>query len=57
MPRYEGRPELTWTNKHERLPASQDGSYEWLLASDYRVAEVRLLSDLRRHNRGAGLSG
>ena len=57
MPRYEGRPELTGTNKHERLPASQDGSYEWRRASDYRVAEVRLLSDLRRHNRGADLSG
>ncbi len=46
MPRYEGRLELTWTNKHERLLAHDDGSYEWLPASDYRVAEVRLLRQL-----------
>ncbi len=46
MPRYEGRLELTWTNKHERLLAHEDGSYEWLPSSDYRVAEVRLLRDL-----------
>ncbi len=45
MPRYEGRLELTWTNKHERLLADADGSYEWLSPTDYRVAEVRLLSD------------
>lgn len=43
MPRYEGRLELTWTNKHLRLLAHEDGSYEWLEPSDYRVAEVRLL--------------
>ena len=47
MPRYEGRLELTWTNKHERLLAHEDGSYEWLPASDYRVAEVRLLHDVK----------
>jgi adenine-specific DNA-methyltransferase len=46
VPRYEGRLELTWTNKHERLLAHDDGSYEWLAASDYRVAEVRLLDDV-----------
>lgn len=46
MPRYEGRLELTWTNKHERLLAHDDGSYEWLPPSDYRVAEVRLLHDV-----------
>ncbi|RZU33398.1 site-specific DNA-methyltransferase [Blastococcus saxobsidens] len=46
MPRYEGRLELTWTNKHERLLAHDDGSYEWLPASDYRVAEVRLLRNI-----------
>ncbi len=44
---YEGRLELTWTNKHLRLLAHEDGKYEWLPASDYRVAEVRLL-----HNAG-----
>jgi hypothetical protein len=42
VPKYEGRLELTWTNKHERLLAHEDGSYEWLSPSDYRVAEVRL---------------
>jgi adenine-specific DNA-methyltransferase len=42
---YEGRLELTWTNKHLRLLAHDDGSYEWVPASDYRVAEVRLLRD------------
>ena len=46
MPSYEGRLELTWTNKHLRLLAHEDGSYEWLDPSDYRVAEVRLLNDV-----------
>lgn len=46
-PRYEGRLELTWTNKNLRLLAHEDGSYEWVPPSDYRVAEVRLL-----HNAG-----
>lgn len=45
MPRYEGRLELTWTNKHLRLLAHDDGTYEWVPPSDYRVAEVRLLHD------------
>jgi adenine-specific DNA-methyltransferase len=35
--------ELTWTNKALRLLAHEDGSYEWVSHSDYRVAEVRLL--------------
>lgn len=43
---YEGRLELTWTNKHLRLLAHEDGSYEWLNPSDYRVAEVRLFRDM-----------
>lgn len=46
MPRYEGRLELTWTNKEQRLLAQEDGSYEWLPPYDYRVAEVRLLNDV-----------
>jgi adenine-specific DNA-methyltransferase len=37
--RYEGRLELTWTNKHLRLLAHEDGSYEWVPPSDYRVAD------------------
>ena len=45
LPTYEGRVELTWTNKTERLLADPDGSYEWVSPSDYRVAEVRLLYD------------
>lgn len=40
-----GRLELTWTNKHLRLLAHEDGSYEWVDPSDYRVAEVRLLRE------------
>ncbi len=46
MPKFEGRLELTWTNKHLRLLAHEDGSYEWVGPSDYRVAEVRLLHDV-----------
>jgi adenine-specific DNA-methyltransferase len=45
MSEHEGRLELTWTNKHRRLLAAEDGSYQWLAAADYRVAEVRLLHD------------
>ncbi len=48
MPRYEGQLALTWTNKDQRLLAHEDGSYEWLPPSDYRVAEVRLLRDLHK---------
>ncbi|NNN10221.1 MAG: site-specific DNA-methyltransferase [Acidimicrobiaceae bacterium] len=46
MPDYQGRLELTWTNKQLRLLAHEDGSYEWVSPSDYRVAEVRLLHDV-----------
>ena len=45
MGTYEGRLELTWTNKALRLLAHDDGSYEWVKPSDYRIAEVRLLRD------------
>lgn len=45
MTEYEGRLELTWTNKALRLLAYEDGSYRWVPPSDYRVAEVRLLHD------------
>jgi len=45
LPTYEGRLELTWTNKSLRLLAHEDGAYEWVSPSDYRVAEVRLLHD------------
>jgi adenine-specific DNA-methyltransferase len=43
--RYEGRLELTWTNKDLRLLARDDGRYTWVPPADYRVAEVRLLGD------------
>ena len=46
MSGYDGRLELTWTNKHLRLLAHEDGRYEWVPPSDYRVAEVRLLDDV-----------
>lgn len=46
MARYEGRLELTWTNKDQCLLAHEDGSYEWLPPADYRVAEVRLLAEI-----------
>lgn len=42
---YHGRLELTWTNKDLRLLTREDGSYQWVKPSDYRVAEVRLLND------------
>ncbi|HCG01900.1 MAG TPA: hypothetical protein DEV93_15320 [Chloroflexi bacterium] len=45
VPDYHGRLELTWTNKDLRLLAHEDGRYEWLPSSDYRVSEVRLLHD------------
>jgi adenine-specific DNA-methyltransferase len=48
VPTYDGRLELTWTNKSLRLLARDDGSYEWVSPADYRVAEVRLLHDLAR---------
>ena len=41
----EGRLELTWTNKPLRLLAHDDGAYESVQPSDYRVAEVRLLHE------------
>lgn len=46
MQQYEGRLELTWTNKHLHLLATEDGGYEWVPATDYRVAEVRLLHNV-----------
>lgn len=42
----EGRLELTWTNKQQRLLSHEDGSYEWTLPGDYRTSEVRLLHDV-----------
>jgi adenine-specific DNA-methyltransferase len=45
--RYRGRLELTWTNKDQRLLASEDGSYVWVSPADYRVSEIRLLHSAR----------
>ena len=47
-PKPVGRLQLTWTKKHLRLLAQEDGSYEWVEPSDHRVAEVRLLRDAGR---------
>ena len=46
MSAYEGRLELTWTNKTLRLLANDEGGYEWVAPADYRVAEVRLLDEV-----------
>jgi adenine-specific DNA-methyltransferase len=43
---YSGRLELTWTNKDMRLLAHEDGRYEWVPSTDYRVAETRLLHNV-----------
>jgi len=43
---HSGKLELTWTNKHLRLLADEEGGYTWVPPSDYRVAEVRLLHDV-----------
>ncbi len=43
--RYSGTLELSWTNKHLHLLAEEDGAYQWVAPSDYRVAEVRLLDE------------
>lgn len=42
----DGRVELTWTNKNQRLLSHEDGSYEWTVPGDYRTSEVRLLHDV-----------
>jgi adenine-specific DNA-methyltransferase len=47
-PQPHGRLELTWTNKDLRLLATEDGSYEWVRPSDFRVAEVHLLHEVER---------
>jgi len=47
--KYQGRLELTWTNKHKRLLAQPDGTYEWVTPADYRVAEIRLLQPTETH--------
>ncbi len=46
MAGYEGRLELTWTNKSLRLLAHEDGTHEWVSPTDCRVAEVGLLHDV-----------
>ncbi|MGI9112692.1 MAG: hypothetical protein ACR2GT_10955 [Gaiellaceae bacterium] len=41
-----GKLALTWTNKHLRLLADEEGGYRWVPPADFRVAEVRLLHDV-----------
>ena len=46
----DGKVELTWTNKAQRLISHEDPStkppYAWVRASDFRVAETRLLEEV-----------
>ena len=44
-----GRLELTWSNKHQRLLAHDDVTYEWVDPADWRVSEVRLLDEVATH--------
>ncbi|WP_186313722.1 site-specific DNA-methyltransferase [Paenarthrobacter nicotinovorans] len=44
---YQGRLELTWTNKDRRLLAHDGGdTFEWVDPHDHRVAEIRLLNSV-----------
>lgn len=43
--RLQGRLELTWTNKDQRLFSHGEDTYEWTTPDDHRVSEVRLLCD------------
>jgi adenine-specific DNA-methyltransferase len=38
---------LTWANKQLRLLSHENGTYEWVDPSDFRVSEVRLLNDVK----------
>jgi hypothetical protein len=46
----DGKVELTWTNKAQRLISHEDPStkppYAWVRTSDFRVAETRLLEEV-----------
>jgi adenine-specific DNA-methyltransferase len=42
----EKRLTLNWWNKHLRLLANDDGTYEWVEPTDFRVSEVRLLHNV-----------
>lgn len=48
----EGKVELTWTNKHQRLitleTATAGPPYRWVSPADYRAAEIRLLKEVAR---------
>jgi adenine-specific DNA-methyltransferase len=47
-----GKVELTWTNKSQRLVTFEEPGtglpYDWVSPTDYRVAEVRLVSEVAR---------
>ncbi len=51
---FKGSLRLDWTNRDDRLLTKPDGQYTWVHESDYRVAEVRLLHDLRVHGEISG---
>jgi adenine-specific DNA-methyltransferase len=45
--KHTGALALTWSNKHLRLLSHENGTYEWVDPSDFRVSEVRLLNDVK----------
>ncbi len=45
--KHSGALALTWTNKQLRLLSHENGTYEWVDPSDFRVSEVRLLNDVK----------
>lgn len=44
---HSGALALTWANKQLRLLSHENGTYEWVEPTDFRVSEVRLLNDVR----------
>ncbi len=46
--KHSGALGLTWANKSLRLLAHDEGNYEWVDPSDFRVSEVRLLHSVSR---------
>jgi hypothetical protein len=56
----DGRVELTWTNKAQRLISHEDPAikppYAWVRSSDFRVAETRLLEEVVRVGEAAAES-
>lgn len=45
--KHSGALALTWTNKQLSLLSHENGTYEWVDPTDFRVSEVRLLHDVK----------